>query len=263
MTSFLNNVPELKTSIQIKLLEHLSRCSGGCKRQTINKLAQADLNSSRSFPTKTSNIPMTENMFTNSVRLDQSKEAEHGYNNTISSENKCIFKHQETVDPNFNRTDTNNQSSIKPGLHHCGEGLFNMGENCWLNDSSCLPKGNIINGLQLIPAGLQTQETAYIIPTNINSNTCGPRVVFAMLTSTTPEIVNTNSGPMTNINNATCNSLSDSIKQEQDNTNRNSSFSKKETSTIYHTGDACKSNMNSNKTFISNREVQDPMWRPW
>jgi hypothetical protein len=65
--------------------------------------------------------------------------------------------------------------------------------------------GSVINGIQLIPVRLQSQETAYIIPTNIDSK-CAPRVVFAMLASTKPEDVNTNSGPITHVNKAACNS---------------------------------------------------------
>lgn len=266
MTSFLNSVPELKTSIQIKLLEHLSRCADGSKRQTIINLAQTHLNSSQSCPPKISNVPMAENKFTNSGKLDHSKEAEHSsnyYSNTISSENNCIFKQQEIIVPSFNRTDTSNQSMNTPGLCHFGMGQITPGEHFCLNDKSCLPIGSVINGMQLIPARLQSQETAYIIPTNIDSNICPPRVVFAMVTSTTQEDMNTNSGSITNVNKTACNSPHEPILQEQENINRNSYFSKKETSTIVHTGDSCNSNMNSNTKFATNREIQNPLWRPW
>lgn len=265
MTSFLNSVPEVKNSIQIKLLEHLSRCADGCKRQTIIKLAQTNLNSSQSYPPKISNIPMAENKFTNSGKLDHSKEAVHSsnyYSNTISSENNCIFKQQEIIVPSFNRTDTSNPSITTPGLYHFSTGQITPDENCCLNDNSCLPIGSVINGIQLIPARLQSQETAYIIPTNIDSK-CAPRVVFAMLASTKQEDVNTNSGPITHVNKAACNSSYEPILQEQENINRNSPFSKKETSAIFPTGDSCNSNMNSNTKVISNIDVQDPLWRPW
>lgn len=261
VTSFLNSMPDLESSVQARLLEHLSRCTDIDKRPKEVK-ARITWNNITDHPKQV---------------LDDRMQC----SSTIASQNGVFNKQTECIS-NLNRT-------IKPSLNTLGTMHNSLDKvtpcvNTIQNGNSILQTGNVISGLQLVPTRLQSGQMAYIIPTSFVTSTCIPNCVVPMqtstkLTNTPPAVI-----PIIDVNTPTHSFSSSSIPlvQTLENKNRRPDISNQGMNDICFVGIQQKMEKNAMASDLkgdprNSRDIhtdtnchltinggeQDPMWRPW
>lgn len=261
VTSFLNSMPELETSVQARLLEHLSRCTDIDKRPKEIK-GRMTMNNITEHPKQL----LDERMHCSSTIPSQ--------NGVFNKQTECISNLNRTVKQPMNTLGTmqNALDKVTPCV------------NTMQTANPILQTGNVISGLHLVPTRLQSGQTAYIIPTSFVTSTCIPNYVLPMPTST--KVTNTPSAiiPVIDVNNPRHSFSSSSIPlvQTLENKNTRPDISNQGMNDIYFVDIQHKLGKNAttsdskgdprngrdihtdtNCHLSIKGEIHDPMWRPW